>query len=178
VFPFTSGVNCILLHDLWVFFYGVGRLEMLKSAILESIMHVFIVLGCGSAQNLGLLTIVISVPTDNLIVSSTELVRKYLPTMATTPNVLSLDGLALKVNTRADVESWLNTIDPSVIEEIHLGGHTFSLEACLALAEFLEKTTVLKASSSTPIWTFPPYQCESDRRLCGYVYQSKGRRNS
>jgi len=66
--------------------------------------------------------------------------------MATTSKVLSLDGLAPKVNTRADVESWLTNVDPTVIEEIHLGGHTFSLEACLALAEFLEKTTVLKAS--------------------------------
>jgi Ran GTPase-activating protein 1 len=90
--------------------------------------------------------------------------------MATTYKLLSLDGLALKVNTRGDVESWLSTVDPSVIEEIHLGGHTFSLEACLALAEFLQKTKVLKASSSTVIWKFLPYQRVSDCRLCGYVY--------
>ena len=66
--------------------------------------------------------------------------------MAMISRVLSLEGLAPKVNTRGDVESWLSTVDPTVIEEIHLGGHTFSLEACVALAEFLEKTTVLKVS--------------------------------
>lgn len=66
--------------------------------------------------------------------------------MVTTSRVLSLDGLTPKVNTRSDVESWLSSVDPTVIEEIHLGGHTFSLEACVALAEFLERTTVLKAS--------------------------------
>jgi Ran GTPase-activating protein 1 len=60
--------------------------------------------------------------------------------------ILSLQGKSLKLNTRADIEPWLRDADPTIIEEIHLGGNTIGVDAAKALAEFLEKTTVLKVS--------------------------------
>jgi len=58
---------------------------------------------------------------------------------------LSLHGKGLKLDTRADIEPYLKDVDPSIIEEIHLGGNTIGVDASLALAEFLQKTQVLKA---------------------------------
>jgi Ran GTPase-activating protein 1 len=60
--------------------------------------------------------------------------------------VLSLHGKGLKLHSRADIEPWLKDIDPTVIEEVHLGGNTIGVDASAALAEFLAKTTVLKVS--------------------------------
>ncbi|KAG5650228.1 hypothetical protein H0H81_000251 [Sphagnurus paluster] len=65
--------------------------------------------------------------------------------MATSSKILSLSGKGLKLDTRADIEPWLKAVDPTVIEEIHFGGNTLGVEASQALAEFLEKTAVLKA---------------------------------
>lgn len=67
--------------------------------------------------------------------------------MASSSKVLSLIGKGLKLDTRADIEPWLTAVDPTVIEEIHFGGNTLGVEASAALAEFLEKTTVLKVFS-------------------------------
>lgn len=50
----------------------------------------------------------------------------------------------MKLDTRADIEPWLKDIDPTIIEEIHLGGNTIGVDASLALAEFIDKTTNLK----------------------------------
>ncbi len=61
--------------------------------------------------------------------------------MATT---FSLLGQGLKLDTRADIEPHLAKYDPTVIEEIHLGGNTIGVEAAEALAEFLGKTTHLR----------------------------------
>lgn len=58
--------------------------------------------------------------------------------------VLSLHGKALKLDSRADIEPWLKDVDPTILEEIHLGGNTIGVDASKALAEFLEKTSVLK----------------------------------
>ena len=58
--------------------------------------------------------------------------------------VLSWHGRQLKLNTRADVEPLLAGIDPTTIEEIHLGGNTVGIEAAQALAEFLSKATSIK----------------------------------
>jgi len=61
-----------------------------------------------------------------------------------TPKVLSLHDRGLKLDTRADIEHHLTGVDPTILEEIHLGGNTIGVDASLALAEFLQKTQVLK----------------------------------
>ncbi|KAJ7486122.1 hypothetical protein B0H11DRAFT_2157302 [Mycena galericulata] len=68
-------------------------------------------------------------------------------------SVLSLEGKGLKLNTRADIEPWFANVDPTKIEEIHFGGNTIGVDASLALAEFLEKTTILKIADFADIFT-------------------------
>lgn len=63
-----------------------------------------------------------------------------------TSNIFSLHGKALQLNTRADLQSWLQGVDPTQIEEIHLGGNTVGIGASEALADFLAKTTRLNVS--------------------------------
>lgn len=58
--------------------------------------------------------------------------------------VLSLLGQGLKLDSRADIETHLAGIDPTAIEEIHLGGNTIGVEASQALGDFLAKTTRLR----------------------------------
>jgi Ran GTPase-activating protein 1 len=58
--------------------------------------------------------------------------------------ILSLHGKGLKLDTRADIEPWLKDVDPSAIEEVHMGGNTLGVDASNALAEFLKKATKLK----------------------------------
>lgn len=71
-----------------------------------------------------------------------------LSTMASTPTTknFSLHGKGLKLDTRADIEPYLKDVDPTIIEEIHFGGNTLGVDASQALAEFLDKTKVLKVS--------------------------------
>ena len=64
--------------------------------------------------------------------------------MASNPKIFSLQGEGLKLDSRADIEPILSKVDPKIIEEIHLGGNTIGIEAAQAIAEFLEKTEVLK----------------------------------
>ena len=59
-------------------------------------------------------------------------------------STLSLHGKGLKLNTREDIAPYLEGIDATLLEEIHLGGNTIGVEASQALAEFLAKTQVLK----------------------------------
>ncbi|KAJ6621776.1 hypothetical protein B0H10DRAFT_2432075 [Mycena sp. CBHHK59/15] len=68
-------------------------------------------------------------------------------------SILTLDGKGLKLNTRADIDPWLADVDPTKIEEIHLGGNTLGVDASLALAEFLEKTTILRVADFADIFT-------------------------
>ncbi|KAJ7367211.1 hypothetical protein DFH08DRAFT_836847 [Mycena albidolilacea] len=68
-------------------------------------------------------------------------------------SVLTLEGKGLKLNTRADIEPWLKDVDPTKIEEIHFGGNTLGVDASLALAEFLQKTTILKIADFADIFT-------------------------
>lgn len=63
---------------------------------------------------------------------------------STSTKVFSLQGKSLKLDSRSDIEPHLKDVDPTVIDEIHLGGNTIGVEAAKALAEFLEKTTALK----------------------------------
>lgn len=58
--------------------------------------------------------------------------------------ILSLHGKSLKLDSRADIEPYIKGIDPTIIEEVHFGGNTIGVDAAKAIAEFLEKTTVLK----------------------------------
>ncbi|EGO24072.1 hypothetical protein SERLADRAFT_450362 [Serpula lacrymans var. lacrymans S7.9] len=73
--------------------------------------------------------------------------------MATASTILSLHGKGLKLDTRADIEPWIKDVDPAVIEGIHLGGNTIGVDASKALAEFLEKTSVLKVADFADIFT-------------------------
>ncbi|KAI0373659.1 RNI-like protein [Pilatotrama ljubarskyi] len=67
--------------------------------------------------------------------------------------VFSLLGQGLKLDTRADIEAHLAGVDPTLIEEIHLGGNTIGVEAAQALAEFLAKTTQLRVANFADIFT-------------------------
>ena len=75
--------------------------------------------------------------------------------MASTSTIknLTLHGKGLKLNTREDIEPYLKNIDPTQLEEIHLGGNTIGVEASRALAEFLAKTQVLKVLKKQRIIT-------------------------
>ena len=70
--------------------------------------------------------------------------------MASTPTkVFSLQGKSLKLDSRSDIEPHFKDVDPTVVEEIHLGGNTIGVEAAKVLAEFLKKTTSLKVCGGT-----------------------------
>ena len=60
------------------------------------------------------------------------------------PKILSLHGRGLKLDSRGDIEPYIKDVDPRTLEEIHFGGNTLGVDASLALAEFLQKTEVLK----------------------------------
>lgn len=62
------------------------------------------------------------------------------------PKILTWQGRGLKLDHSADVEKLLDGVDPSLIEEIHLGGNTIGVDASKALAEFLSKAVNLKVS--------------------------------
>ena len=64
--------------------------------------------------------------------------------------VFSLQGKSLKLDSRSDIEPYLNDVDPTLIEEIHLGGNTIGVEAAKSLADFLAKATVLKVCGGIP----------------------------
>ena len=71
---------------------------------------------------------------------------------STSTTVFSLQGKSLKLDSRSDIEPHLKDVDPTVIEEIHLGGNTIGVEAAKVLAEFLEKTTILKVCGGIYSW--------------------------
>jgi hypothetical protein len=58
----------------------------------------------------------------------------------------SIEGLGLKLNTREDIEPYLNQIEPNIshLEEIHLCGNTIGVGAAQALAEVLKKASGLR----------------------------------
>jgi len=94
---------------------------------------------------------------------------------STSTKVFSLQGKSLKLDSRSDIESHLKGVDPTVIEEIHLGGNTIGVEAAKALAEFLEKTTVLKVCGgiySRLVKSAGLNYARIGRGLCRYLYRS------
>lgn len=66
-------------------------------------------------------------------------------------SIFTLHGQGLKLDTRADIEPHLATLDPTTLEEIHLGGNTLGVEACEALGEVLAKCTNIKVRISTSV---------------------------
>lgn len=73
--------------------------------------------------------------------------------MVADPRNFSLQGRGLKLDTREDIAPYLAEYDPALVEEIHFGGNTIGIEAAQALAEFLEKTEVLKVADFADIFT-------------------------
>lgn len=70
------------------------------------------------------------------------------------PNVFSLEGRSLKLETAADVEAHVGPLrsNPSVTE-IRLGGNTFGVEACAALGSILETKKSLQIANLDDIFT-------------------------
>lgn len=65
--------------------------------------------------------------------------------MTNPSNVYSLVGRNLKLNSKADIQPHLDELDQITdLHEIHLGGNTFGVEACQALAEVLKTKGTLK----------------------------------
>ncbi|KAI0064094.1 RNI-like protein [Artomyces pyxidatus] len=65
----------------------------------------------------------------------------------------SLAGQGLKLNTREDIEPYIKSIDPTTLEEIHLGGNTIGVEAAQALAEVLHKAEKIRIADFADIFT-------------------------
>jgi hypothetical protein len=100
---------------------------------------------------------------------------------STSTKVFSLQGKSLKLDSRSDIEPHLDDVDPTVIEEIHLGGNTIGVEAAKALAEFLEKTTILKVCDGFHNRFRRPaaLTCwRTGRGLCRYFYRTPHLRNT
>lgn len=60
--------------------------------------------------------------------------------MVKNTKILDIRGQTLKLNSAADVVPLLEGFDPTLIEEVHLGGNTIGIEAAQEFAKFLEKT--------------------------------------
>ncbi|KAI9657195.1 MAG: hypothetical protein M1829_006941 [Trizodia sp. TS-e1964] len=59
--------------------------------------------------------------------------------------IFSLEGLGLKLETAADVESHIKDLrNNNLVEEVRLGGNTLGIEACKAIAEVLAHKNTLK----------------------------------
>ncbi|KIJ17641.1 hypothetical protein PAXINDRAFT_34452, partial [Paxillus involutus ATCC 200175] len=67
--------------------------------------------------------------------------------------ILDIRGQSLKLNTAADVTPLLEGYDPTLVEEVHLGGNTIGIEAAQEFARFLEKTRTLKVADFADIFT-------------------------
>lgn len=67
--------------------------------------------------------------------------------MTNSSSVFSLVGKNLKLNSKADIQPYLDELNRTVdLQEIHLGGNTFGVEACQALADVLKTKHTLKVS--------------------------------
>ncbi|KAJ3893026.1 hypothetical protein GG344DRAFT_75382 [Lentinula edodes] len=65
----------------------------------------------------------------------------------------SVDGRGAKYNSREDIGSILDGVDPALIEEVHFGGNTIGVDASLALAEWLQKASNIKIADFADIFT-------------------------
>ncbi|KAF8133697.1 hypothetical protein EV363DRAFT_1214161 [Boletus edulis] len=73
--------------------------------------------------------------------------------MVRNTKILDIRGQCLKLNTAVDVQPLLEGFDPTLIEEVHLGGNTIGIEAAQEFAKFLEKTRNLKVADFADIFT-------------------------
>ncbi|KAH0831977.1 hypothetical protein J3R83DRAFT_12876 [Lanmaoa asiatica] len=73
--------------------------------------------------------------------------------MARNTKILDIRGQSLKLNTAVDVAPLLEGFDPTLIEEVHLGGNTIGIEAAQEFGKFLEKTQNLKVADFADIFT-------------------------
>lgn len=70
--------------------------------------------------------------------------------MASSSAQFSLNGLGLKLDTREHMAERLKGVDPTTIEQVHLGGNTIGVDAALELADFLNKAVNIKVLFSIP----------------------------
>jgi Ran GTPase-activating protein 1 len=72
---------------------------------------------------------------------------------ASTPTSFSLKGQGLKLESRADIEPLLASVNPATLEEICLSGNTIGVEASAALAEVLAKAEKIRDVDFSDIFT-------------------------
>ncbi len=71
--------------------------------------------------------------------------------MASSPSVFSLEGQGLRLETAADIEPYLKELQSNAgVREIRLGGNTFGVEACKALADILRSKESLEVGLLLP----------------------------
>lgn len=63
------------------------------------------------------------------------------------PRVFDIRGRSLKLESAEDVSPLLEGHDPTIIEEIYLGGNTIGVDASKAFAAFIDKTQTLRVPS-------------------------------
>ncbi|KAI0074137.1 ran GTPase activating protein 1 [Panus rudis PR-1116 ss-1] len=73
--------------------------------------------------------------------------------VATASRVVSVAGLNLTLDTRADIEPHLANIDVNVTEELHFNGNTIGIEAARALGERIQDMKALKVANLSDIFT-------------------------
>ncbi|KAG8902834.1 hypothetical protein FRB99_004030 [Tulasnella sp. 403] len=68
--------------------------------------------------------------------------------------IFSIHGKGLKFNSKADLQPYLDRLAAiDGLEEVHLGGNTFGVEACEALADALRGNKTLKVADLSDIFT-------------------------
>ncbi|KIK69715.1 hypothetical protein GYMLUDRAFT_34115 [Collybiopsis luxurians FD-317 M1] len=67
--------------------------------------------------------------------------------------IFSVAGRGSKFESREDITSLLDGIDPTKIEEVHFGGNTIGVDASLALADWLQKASSIKVADFADIFT-------------------------
>lgn len=63
------------------------------------------------------------------------------------PRVFDIRGRSLKLDSAEDVSPLLEGHDPTIIEEIYLGGNTIGVDASKAFAAFIDKIQGLRVRS-------------------------------
>ncbi|KAJ3747481.1 hypothetical protein DFH05DRAFT_1391703 [Lentinula detonsa] len=67
--------------------------------------------------------------------------------------IFSVAGQGIKYDSREDITSILDGIDPLTIEEVHFGGNTIGVDASLALADWLQRASNIKIADFADIFT-------------------------
>jgi Ran GTPase-activating protein 1 len=77
--------------------------------------------------------------------------------MADSKKIFSLEGKGLKLDTAADLEPHIKSLqDMEDVEEVHLLGNTLGIEACKRLGEVLETKKTLQVSSFEHLYSSVP----------------------